>query len=124
MMTKKELTSGIASISNRADTAAATLEKIEQFLSKEGDDARLLLRHPRHGQSVFADPEIATFLESRNYPLRGVYTAQIARSGGDSAVLALCLGSFGTSAESAQHAVDVAAQHLAQKLSNVRQEAA
>jgi hypothetical protein len=90
MMNERHLISEIGGIARRAESLDEALTRMESLLGREVGAATLLLRPV--GGSGLNESVVSTFLESREFPFRGVYTAPLAAQGQS---LVACFGSWG-----------------------------
>jgi hypothetical protein len=86
----KELIQGIERISRRSRNIREAIRDVEAALKSEIGEAQLLLQPEGENLSPFSLQTVSSFLESRAFPYRGVYTAS-SRAGR----LIVCLGGFG-----------------------------
>jgi hypothetical protein len=81
----------ISQIFRHTEPYAAAIEAAAALLSHEVGDVRIVSRSDAGKRSIFRDPAIAAFLESRDFPFRGIYNA----AAGQGTALILCVGSWG-----------------------------
>jgi hypothetical protein len=89
MMNERQLISEIGGIARRAASVEEAMARMEGLLGREVGAATLLLRPAGGGLNESA---VSGFLESREFPFRGVYTAPLAEQ---SQSLVACFGSWG-----------------------------
>ncbi|HEY4086407.1 MAG TPA: hypothetical protein VGM43_10740 [Bryobacteraceae bacterium] len=86
-----ELIRGIERISRRSRNIEEAIYNVEAALKSQIGEAQLLLQPEGEKLAPFSIQAVTSFLESRAFPFRGVYTAS-SRAGR----LIVCLGGFGT----------------------------
>jgi len=86
---------------------------MQALFAAEIGETNLLVRPAGRRSSVFREPTVAGFIESRTFPFRGVYTAPLGTAG----VLIACVGSWGAPREAIQHLVEHAGVRLSPLLS-------
>ena len=91
-MSEKELTRESKRIIRGSTVLDQALEHLRILLSAEVGDVTLFIVWAGSQPSVFSDAKVLSFLESRVFPSRGVYTAPV----GTAATLVACLGSWGS----------------------------
>ena len=107
-MSEKELVRKIHEIAREFCALDDAIEETRALFSAEVGEATILVRPIAHGASVFSEPTVAEFLESRAFPFRGVYTAPLGTAG----VLIVCIGSWGSPGALIQRLVDYAGIQL------------
>ncbi|MEQ1884980.1 MAG: hypothetical protein ABL967_07960 [Bryobacteraceae bacterium] len=114
-MSEKELKREISHIFQQANSTNQAMVWAGDLLGREFGEVRLLQGRPLNSGSAFGEPAVAQFLESREFPFRGVYTAASGRT-----TVILLLGSWGAPRRSMQ----IFADHIAAQLhsANVRSE--
>lgn len=105
-MSEKELVREMDRIARESLYLEEAIDRIEALFATEVGATRFLAR-PVHGSSVFSEPAVGEFLESRRFPFRGVYVAPF----GPGALIA-CIGSWGAPHEAIPRLVDYAAGRL------------
>ncbi len=91
------------------------IENAQALFAAEFGETRLLVRPAIWDGSIFAEPAVRDFIESRRFPFRGVYAAPL----GPDAVLIACIGSWGAPIDSIQSLVE----HVALRLAPLSEEA-
>jgi hypothetical protein len=97
MMNERQLISEIGGIARRAVSVAEAVSGIESLLRRAIGSATLLLRQVDGGR--LNETAVSDFLESREFPFRGVYTAPLVEEGNSRATLVACFGSWGAPGE-------------------------
>jgi hypothetical protein len=103
----KELIRGIEQISRRSRNIQEAIHDVEVALKSEIGEAHLLLQPEEEKLSPFSIQAVSSFLESRTFPYRGVYTAS-SRAGR----LIVCLGGFATPGQFFQDLTNSIAREL------------
>lgn len=112
-MSEKEILVEISRITRSAQSAAEAAEKIEAQLALEIGSALIRLRPPGARTALFADSPISRFMESREFPFRGLYVAPLAVRGEEAGTLVACFGSWGARGEFLQRATAHTGDQLA-----------
>lgn len=115
MGTERNLIPAISSLSRRAKSADEAIELFQSLLAGEVGEARLLMDVVDEGVSPQTAETIASFLESRQYPFRGLYTAPLTVGSRRIGRLVACFGSFGAPGKSLP---DITA-HVARQLGEI-----
>ncbi len=95
-MTEKEILVEIRRITGEARTLGEAVERIEACLALEIGSALIRLKPPGAGAALFRDSPISRFMESREFPFRGLYVAPLAVRGKEAGTLVACFGSWGS----------------------------
>ncbi|MBV8845080.1 MAG: hypothetical protein JO307_19915 [Bryobacterales bacterium] len=112
-------------ISRRVREAAGfadALESIRLLLEEEAGRAILLVRFAKTAGSHLREKPIADLLESREFPVRSVYTSRFDAGGDRKAVLIGCFGSWGASGDMLERATAHAAAQLGAFLARTNRE--
>jgi hypothetical protein len=110
MISERQLISEVGGIVRRAVSVEEALARIENFLGPEIGSVTLLLRPL--GSSRFNEGAVSSFLESREFPFRGVYTAPLVPKGQSRATLIACFGTWGAPGEILRRATASIARDL------------
>jgi hypothetical protein len=94
-MREKEFFTEITRIGDCAHTLRDATERIQSMLAAEIRGASLLVGSQPLSPSIFQEEIVTRFLESREYPFRGVYTATVRGRQGRDGCLVACFGSWG-----------------------------
>jgi len=112
-MRESELLADLGEIAGAADSVGEALQAMEALLSDQLGSAILILRGPaedltsqRQGFSV------AGFLESRDFPFRGVYSERIESGGRPAGTLLACFGTWGAPSQLLRAATVQAAKQI------------
>jgi hypothetical protein len=108
-VSEKEFVRDLNRIVRESGIAEDAIEKTQALFAAEFGVTRLLLRPLLWHASIFGEPVVRDFIESRSFPFRGVYTAPLGADG----VLIACIGSWGAPIETIQSRVEHAAARLA-----------
>ena len=116
-MRERELTEKITGLAIRAQSVKQLLDSVATLLTGEFGSAILFLRPLAHGRPLFTEPglsdfNVAQFLESRDYPFRGVYTARVVHRGRPHATLVACFGTWGSSGEILHRVTSLVAEQI------------
>ncbi len=98
-MREQDLFSEITRIGNTAATLKQATEQIEALLAAEVGAAALVVRPYPLNASIFREEMVSQFLESPDYPFRGIYTASVKTGQGRDGCMAACFGSWGAPGE-------------------------
>jgi hypothetical protein len=112
-MSEKEILVEISRIARVARNVVEAAEKIEAHLAQEIGGAMIRLKPPGAGAALFRDSPISSFMESREFPFRGLYVASLAVRGKEAGTLVACFGSWGTRGEFLHRATAHASEQLA-----------
>lgn len=93
-MKQNEIFRQISRIVHDADCLSAALSGIRAILATEWGGAVLIIRPASTAQGNSFPPAISEFLESREYPFRGLYTAPLRNGARTAGTLVACIGSF------------------------------
>lgn len=110
MINERQLISEIGGIIRRAGSVEEAVARIEGFLAPEIGSVTLLLR-PLDG-SRLNEVAVSRFLESREFPFRGIYTAPLVAGGRSRATLVACFGTWGAPGELLRRATASIAKDL------------
>ncbi len=95
-MSEKELMAQLESIAGEAKSLEGALTAMERLLSSEIGSAVLTLRP--EGTNLLSLPEatpgVLKFLESHEFPIRGMYSARIELGGLSAGTLLACFGTW------------------------------
>src|SRR5580698_4550539 len=111
-MNERELISEIGGIARLAHSLDEAVTRIERLLAREIGSATLLLRPVQHGSPLLAGTGVARFLESREFPFRGLYTAPLVKGDRPRGMLVACFGSWGAPGDLLQRATAYTAEQL------------
>jgi hypothetical protein len=98
-MTEKELLFEITRIGVGARTLHDATQRIESLLTNEVGAVALLVRPHALNASLFREEIVTRFLESPEYPFRGIYTASVKGGPGRDGCLMACFGSWGAAGD-------------------------
>src|ERR1700709_1950010 len=110
VMRENELTREIKRIASRADALKPALTEIEALLSSEWGAALLVIREA--ATPVPFPSADFSFLESHNFPFRGMYTSSIQTGGGSDDRLLACIGTWGAPDKNVRQIIDFVGQQL------------
>src|SRR4051812_28180904 len=97
VMKQNELFQEIVRIVGDADGLSAALHSIQSLLAAEWGGAILIIRP---ASSALSFPHnVCEFLESRDFPFRGLYTAPLKTGAASAGTLVACIGTWGTPGE-------------------------
>jgi hypothetical protein len=119
-MSDKELFLEIGRITSSAHTVDEAIKHTQSLLGNEVGHAVLFVRPIHAGASLFSETEIREFLDSREYPFRGIYTSYITTNGEDVAILIACFGSWGAPGDLLRRATEEISIQLASLLGRDR----
>jgi hypothetical protein len=115
MMNERQLISEIGGIARCAGSVEEALAGMESLLGREIGSATLLLRPL--GGSRLNESAVSNFLESREFPFRGIYTAPLLEQGQS---LVACFGSWGAPGDLLRRATASIARDLGTLAGRVR----
>lgn len=115
LINERQLIFHIGRIARSARSVEEALGRIESLLAHEVGAATLILRPAESGTPFLAGSAISQFLESRDFPFRGVYTAPLGRGSRSDATLVACFRGWGAPGEVLKRATS----HTAERLSEV-----
>lgn len=115
MGTERNLIPAINSLSRRAKSADEAIELFQSLLAGEVGEATLLMDAAEEGVSPNTGKTIAAFMESRQYPFRGLYTAPLTVGSRKVGRLVVCFASFGAPGKSLPEVT----AHVARQLSEI-----
>jgi hypothetical protein len=118
-MSERELLLEITRIASDAANAAEATRRMQARLALEIGSAMILLRPPGAAGQLFANSPISEFMESREFPFRGLYVEPLAVRGKEAGTLVACFGSWGGKGEFLQRAAAHASEQLAALLARV-----
>ena len=107
-MKEREFLREVSRIARESSRLHEAVSGIQLLVSREIGVATFLIRPADGNHAVFRDPMVTEFLESRAFPFRGVYKAHL----GSSAVIIICLGSWGAPGKFTHQMVDRIGQEL------------
>lgn len=119
-MSEKELIREISRIGRVSKNVSEAVELIQALLTKEIGVFALVLDFTPHGISPDTAEFISIFLDSRQFPFRGLYTSPLLVANGEAGRLLGCVGSFGSPGELPEHLVSHIARQLATLISSSR----
>jgi hypothetical protein len=115
MGTERNLIPVINSLSRQAKSLDEAIELFQSLLAGEVGGATLLVDPAEEGISPGTGKTVAAFMESRQFPFRGLYTAPLTVGSRRVGKLIACFGSFGAPGKSLP---EVTAQ-IARQLSEI-----
>jgi hypothetical protein len=115
METERNLIPVINSLSRQAKSVDEAIELFQLLLAGEVGGATLLVDPVEEGISPVTGKTVAAFMESRQFPFRGLYTAQLTVGSRKVGKLIVCLGSFGAPGKSLPEVT----AHIAKQLSEI-----
>jgi hypothetical protein len=115
MRTERNLIPVIDAISRQAKSVDEAIELFQSLLAGEVGGAKLLVDTVHEGMSPDSGQTIATFMESREFPFRGLYTAPLTVGTRNVGRLMACFGSFGGPGKSLPQIT----AHIARRLSGI-----
>jgi hypothetical protein len=93
-MRESELLAGIHKIAGETDSVNEALKRMEALLSEQIGSAMLVLRREREDASAAYVSGVAGFVESREFPVRAVYSENVERRGAPAGRLFACFGTW------------------------------
>ena len=94
-MQEQELIAEIVTIGRSADELDSALRRMQALLATEFGDALLAVRPAVEPATLHNSPAIKAFLESRDFPVRSLFTSALpGRKGRKSGMLLACVGSW------------------------------
>jgi len=112
-MNEKEILVEISRIAGDAETVVQAADQIQARLAIEVGNAMILLRSAADRTSLFQDNPVAEFMESREFPFRGLYIEPLVVGGEKAGTLVACFGSWGAKGEFLQRATAHISEQLA-----------
>jgi hypothetical protein len=112
VMKERELLSEIVRITRDAEGLGLALRQLQNLLATEYGGALLILRPASGSPATAASPHISEFLESRNFPFRGLYTAPVAGARRHAGTLVACIGAFGAPGDLLRRVTAFAAEQI------------
>src|SRR6266851_4481291 len=94
VMKENELLSEIGNIVRHADGIPSALTRIQSLLASHCGGALLIIRPASPGAVLPAVPAVCEFLESRQFPFRGLYMAPLNSGNRAEGTLVACLGTW------------------------------
>jgi hypothetical protein len=113
--TQRNLIPAISHLSRQAKNIDEAIDLFQSLLTREVGGATLLVDRAEEGISPRTTQTIAAFMESRQFPFRGLYTAPVTVGARKAGRLVACFGSFGAPEKLLP---DVTA-HIARQLSEI-----
>ncbi len=123
MRSEKELILEISQIGHESKSVEEALEAAQSLLAKEIGGSTLLLDPAELGISSWAANFVSEFLDSREFPFRGLYTAPLMDGNETVGRLIACFGSVESPGEFLQRLTPHIAQQFGQLLSRTHGEA-
>jgi hypothetical protein len=111
-MKENELFREIVRIVRDENGLSAALHRIQSLLASEWGGAILIIRPASAAAAVSFPPAICEFLESREFPFRGLYTAPLQSGTLSQGTLVACIGTWGVSGEILRRVTNFAGQQL------------
>lgn len=111
-MKEREFLREVGRIARESSHLYEAVSGIQLLVSREIGLATFLIRPSDENHAVFRDPIVTEFLESKEFPFRGVYKAHL----GSSAVVIICIGSWGAPCEFTHQLVDRIGHELSRVL--------
>jgi len=119
-MSEREILSEISRIARNARKTADAAQEIEARLAVEIGGAMIRLRLQNEGVNAFLDGPTSRFMESREFPFRGLYVAPLAIRGREAGTLIACFGSWGARGEFLERATAHIGEQLADLLARTQ----
>jgi hypothetical protein len=94
-MRESELLADLREIAGGVNSAIDALKGMEALLSERLGTATLILKSAGDDPSAASGFSVAGFLESREFPFRGVYSEKVERAGKPAGTLLACFGTWG-----------------------------
>jgi hypothetical protein len=113
--TERNLIPVINSLSRQAKSVDEAIELFQSLLAGEVGGATLLVDPVREGISPGTGKTVAAFMESRQFPFRGLYTAPLTVGSRKVGKLIACFGSFGAPGKTLPEVT----AHIARQLSEI-----
>ena len=123
-MNEHELMSEIGGIARLAHSLDEAVTRIESLLAHEIGSATLTLQPVQNGSPFLAGTGVSRFLESREFPFRGLYTAPLVKGDRPRGMLIACFGTWGAPGDLLQRATAYTAEQLGTLLGRVNRRAA
>ena len=121
-MNERHLLDEISRRVREAVSFADALESIRLLLEEEVGRAILLVRFAKTAGSHLREKPVADLLESREFPVRSVYTSTFDAGGDRKAILIGCFGSWGAPGNTLERATAHAARQLSAFLARTNRE--
>jgi hypothetical protein len=102
----------IIRIVRESDSLSAALKRIQSFLASAWGEALLIIRPASMASAVSLPAGISAFLESRNFPFRGMYTAPLQTGTLSHGTLVACIGTRGAPRETLCRVTNLVGQEL------------
>ena len=123
-MNERELMSEIGGIARLAHSLDEAVTRIESLLAHEIGSATLTLQPVQNRSPFLAGTGVSRFLESREFPFRGLYTAPLVKGDRPRGMLIACFGTWGAPGDLLQRATAYTAEQLGTLLGRVNRRAA
>jgi hypothetical protein len=122
MRSERELILEISRIGHESRSVDEAVEAAQSLLAREIGGSTLLLDPAELGISSWAANSASEFLDSREFPFRGIYTAPLMVGNETAGSLIACFGSFESPGEFLQRLTGHIAQQFEQLLTRTRGE--
>jgi hypothetical protein len=122
MRSERELILEISRIGHESKSVDEAVGSAQSLLAREIGGSTLLLDPAEPGISPWAAKSASEFLDSREFPFRGLYTAPLMIGNDSAGRLIACFGSFESPGESLQRLTAHIAQQFGQLLARTHGE--
>jgi hypothetical protein len=92
---QKDLAPAISRLSHQTTSVREAVERFQSLIAEEIGGATLLVEPLEEGVSTPMAKSVSEFMESREFPFRGLYTAPLLAGNRRVGRLIACFGSFG-----------------------------
>ncbi|HXJ43895.1 MAG TPA: hypothetical protein VNH18_31710 [Bryobacteraceae bacterium] len=111
-MKEDELLHEIVRIVRDADGMNVALGRIQHLLASEWGGALLIIRPSLTKSTISIPPAVSGFLESQEFPFRGLYVAPVNTGARAAGTLVACIGTWGAPREIFRRVTNFAGQQL------------
>ena len=118
-MKEKELLGEIESVVRSAEGLGPALNCIKALIGAYCGGAVLVIRPESFGHATSTPPRVLEFLESRQFPFRGLYFAPVNYEKGPPHTFIACMGTWGIAADSLRRITTFTAQQLSVLISRL-----
>jgi len=111
-MKEKELFREIVRIAHDADGLTPALARIQSLLASEWGKALLIIRPASPAAVTSLPPAVSNFLDSRDFPFRGLYIAPLLSGTETAGTLVACIGTWNAPTDTLRRITNFASQQL------------
>ena len=112
-MQERELLKEIGSLVRESDGLQSALRRMQALIANECGGALLIIRPESSATTaISAAPAVCEFLESRQYPFRGLYVAPVSAGSRTVGTLVACIGTWGVPGELLRRITTYAGEQL------------